>query len=156
MSLVRCYSSFSLLLPVKIKLTVHYPVSKASKNSVKQATSSQLPPCPASVSSISWINEAKQRIKNATRVLLANQQTWLDYAQPEDSAASKGFPLNKQTNKQSTVFFELSVNLPTNMSFIVMYHVVSNHILKNIRAFILSLTIVLLLTNKDQILAFRS
>lgn len=105
MSLVRSYSSFSLLLPVKIKLNVHYPVSKASKNLVKQAMSSQLPPCPASVSSISWINEAKQqRIKNATRVLLANQQTWLDYAQPEDSAASKGFPLNKQTNKQSTVF----------------------------------------------------
>lgn len=151
MSLVRSYSSFSLLLPVKIKLTVHYPVSKASKNSVKQAMSSQLPPCPASVSIISWINEAKQqRIKNATRALLANQQTWLDYAQPEDSAASKGFPLNKQTNKQTVYhLFELSVNLPTDMSFIVMYHVVSNHILKNIRAFILSLTIVLLLTKKD-------
>lgn len=116
----------------------------------------ELPPCFASVSNISWINEAKQqRTKNAARVFLANQQPWFDWAQPEDSAASKGLPL--QTNKQKIQvywFFELSVNLPTNMPFIVTYHFVSNHIFKT-RAFTLSLTIALLLTNPNQVLAVK-
>lgn len=64
----------------------------------------------------------------------------------------------KQTNKQKIQvywFFELSVNLPTNMPFIVTYHFVSNHIFKN-RAFTLSLTIALLLTNQNQVVAIKS
>ena len=159
MPLVKSYSSFFLLFPVNSSWLCFNQSQKPQRIQWNKLwVVKELPPCPASVSSTSWINEAKQqRTKNAARVFLANQQIWFDWAQPEDSTASKGLPL--KTNKQKIQvywFFELSVNLPTNMPFNVTYHFLSNHIFKNIRAFTLSLTIVLLLAKWNQVLAVGS